>query len=125
MQKRNESSNSSRAGSRRDDEKIEVPSTIGSAGNNTFVRMLVSGTARSEEHWDTGDANLPRYYFSIRWGDTTRHDPGGISLPTNAAALEFALRSVRKLKEGGKYDEPSLSLIVTNEMGEQIFVIPF
>jgi hypothetical protein len=41
------------------------------------------------------------------------------------SSLRFALRSVRKLKEGGKYDEPGLSLIVTNEMGEQIFVIPF
>jgi hypothetical protein len=87
--------------------------------------MLVSGTGRREGHWDTGDSNLPRYYFSIRWGNTTRHDPSGTSLPTNAAALEFALRSVRKLKEGGKYDEAGLSLIVTNEMGEQIFVIPF
>lgn len=97
------------------------PKTIGSVGNNSFLCKLVLGTERR----NTGDPNLPRYYFSIRWGNTTRHDPGGTSLPTNAAALEFALRSVRKLKEGGKYDEPGLSLIVTNEMGEQIFVIPF
>jgi hypothetical protein len=68
---------------------------------------------------------LPRYYFSIRWRNTTLPDPSGTSLPTNAAALEFALRSVRKLKERDKYDEPGLSLIVTNEVGEQIFVIPF
>jgi hypothetical protein len=83
---------------------------------------LVLRAARKEKHWRPEFAAL---LLSIRCGNTTRHDPGGTSLPTNAAALEFALRSVRKLKEGGKYDEPGLSLIVTNEMGEQIFVIPF
>jgi hypothetical protein len=44
--------------------KIEVPSTIGSAGNNTFLRMLVSGTARSEghRHWRCEFASLLLFY---------------------------------------------------------------
>jgi hypothetical protein len=55
----------------------------------------------------------------------TRDDPHGTELPNNTAALDFALRTVRKLKQGGIYEEPGILLIVRNEAGEQIFAIPF
>jgi hypothetical protein len=73
-------------------------SASGSAGNNTFLCKLVTGTDREEGHSDTGDANLPRYYFSIRWGNTTRHDPSGTCLPTNAAVSGCIVRRAARQK---------------------------
>ena len=68
---------------------------------------------------------MPRFYFVIRWHEMTRDDPHGTELPNNTAALDFALRTVRKLKQGGIYEEPGILLIVRDEAGEQIFAIPF
>jgi hypothetical protein len=68
---------------------------------------------------------LPRYFFAIRFHDLKKEDASGTTLPDNKAALEFALRTVRQLKEGGRYDHPGLALIVENEAGEKLFTIPF
>jgi hypothetical protein len=46
-------------------------------------------------------------------------------LPNDAAARDYAHRMIRELKEGGGYDEPRLAMVVTNESGRQLFVIPF
>jgi hypothetical protein len=43
----------------------------------------------------------------------------------DAAARDYAHRMIRELKEGEGYDEPSLAMVVTNESGRQLFVIPF
>jgi hypothetical protein len=68
---------------------------------------------------------LPRYYFVIQWPDREHGDNHGTVLPDDAAARNYAERVIRELKESGGYDDPGLSMIVRNEAGKQIFVIPF
>jgi hypothetical protein len=68
---------------------------------------------------------MPRYCFILRWPDREHRDDEGTDLPNDAAARDYAHRMIRELKEGGGYDEPSLAMVVTNESGRQLFVIPF
>jgi hypothetical protein len=46
-------------------------------------------------------------------------------LPDDASARTYAEHVIRELKEDGGYDDPELCMIVRNEAGTQIFVIPF
>jgi hypothetical protein len=43
----------------------------------------------------------------------------------NAAALNYADRLIRELKEGGRYDDPNLTVIVRDEMKTVVLSIPF
>lgn len=40
-------------------------------------------------------------------------------------ARNYADRVIRELKEGGGYDDPTLTMIVKNEARETVFSIPF
>jgi hypothetical protein len=52
-------------------------------------------------------------------------DRRGTLLPNDDAALTYAKRIVRELKESGGYDNPDLKMIVKNSDGEVIHLIPF
>jgi hypothetical protein len=66
-----------------------------------------------------------RYHFILRWPDTEHGDEEGMLLPDDASARTYAEHVIRELKEDGGYDDPELCMIVRNEAGTQIFVIPF
>ena len=53
-----------------------------------------------------------RYFFSVRWPDHEDDDTNGTLLSDEAAALGYADRVVRELKEGGGYNDPGLMVIV-------------
>ena len=68
----------------------------------------------------------PRYRFVIRWPDHQHDDPEGTRLPSVGAALRYAQRVVRELREsGGDYDDPALRMVVTDDDGNEIFTLPF
>ena len=68
---------------------------------------------------------VQRYFFGVRWSDHEDDDPSGAVLSDNAAALNYADRLIRELKEGGRYDDPNLMVIVRDEMKTVVLSIPF
>ena len=67
---------------------------------------------------------MARYHFVLQ-GDGENHDDrSGTLLPNDDAALAYAKRIVRELKEAGGYDRPSLKMIVKNSAGVVIHLIP-
>jgi Domain of unknown function (DUF6894) len=61
----------------------------------------------------------------VRWSDHEDDDPSGAVLSDNSAALNYADRLIRELKEGGRYDDPNLMVIVRDEMKTVVLSIPF
>jgi hypothetical protein len=61
----------------------------------------------------------------VRWSDHEDDDPSGRLLSDNAAALNYADRLSRELKEGGRYDDPNLMVIVRDGMKKVVLSIPF
>jgi hypothetical protein len=68
---------------------------------------------------------VQRYFFGVRWSDNEDNDPSGALLSDNAAALNYADRLIRELKEGGRYNDPNLMVIVRDEMKQVVLSIPF
>ena len=68
---------------------------------------------------------MRRYYFIIRYSDHEHGDDEGIAFADDAAARAYALRVIRELNEGSGYHDPGLRMIVVDETGRQVFVIPF
>ena len=69
--------------------------------------------------------NFQRYFFSLRWSDHEDDDANGTLLSDDAAALSYADRLIRELKEGGRYDDPNLMVIVRDGMKKVVRAIPF
>ena len=59
---------------------------------------------------------VQRYFFGVRWSDHEDNDPNGALLSDNAAALNYADRLIRELKERGRYNDPNLMVIVRDGM---------
>jgi hypothetical protein len=69
---------------------------------------------------------MARYFFIVMWPDgRSRGDEEGMELSDDRGAQAYAQRIIRELREGGGYDDPGLHMIVRNEAGKQLFVIPF
>jgi hypothetical protein len=68
---------------------------------------------------------LPEYLFTIRSGGRTLEPPRAVPLDGDDAALAYACEMVRKLREGGGYDDPTLSIKVMDEYRPMVFSIPF
>ena len=68
---------------------------------------------------------MSRYFFAIRWPDREDSDRLGTSLPDDAAALDHAIRMVRRLRRGGKHGDPGLMMIVRNETLKTALSLPF
>jgi len=69
--------------------------------------------------------HVQRYFFSVRLRDLDGPKGTGMMLPDNKAALAHALQLVRQLKQRVDVEHPGILLIVENEAGESLFVIPF
>jgi hypothetical protein len=52
-------------------------------------------------------------------------DPNGVLLSDNAAALNYADRFIRELKEERRYNDPNLMVIVRDRMKQVVLSIPF
>ena len=66
-----------------------------------------------------------RCFFSVRWPDHEDDDTNGTLLSDEAAALGYADRLVRELKEGGGYNDPELMVIVRDGTQRVVLSIPF
>jgi Domain of unknown function (DUF6894) len=68
---------------------------------------------------------VQRYFFDVRSSDHEDDDTNGTLLSDNAAALNYADRLIRELKEGGRYNDPNLMVIVRDGMKKFVLSIPF
>jgi len=68
---------------------------------------------------------LALYFFILRWPDREHDDAHGTPLPDDDAARSYARRVIRELKEGGGYDDPGLTMVVKNDDGHTVCLIPF
>jgi hypothetical protein len=68
---------------------------------------------------------VQRYFFGVRWSDHEDDNPNGALLSDNAAALNYADRLIRELKERGRYNDPNLMVIVRDGMKKVVLSIPF
>ncbi len=65
------------------------------------------------------------YYFDVRGYGDFNDDRGGKLMPNDEAALDYAFRMIRELRQIGGYDDAGLTLIVRNAAGQTVFSIPF
>jgi len=63
---------------------------------------------------------MPNYYFIVQWPDGRQDASRWTVLPNNEAAIAYACIVVRDLKRVGRYDHPSLTLLVQNVEGKTI-----
>jgi hypothetical protein len=68
---------------------------------------------------------LPKYFFAIRWPDAEHADEDGVDFPDEAAARDYADRIIRELQKIEGYDDPGLEMVVTDDSGQELFVLPF
>jgi hypothetical protein len=66
-----------------------------------------------------------RYFFGLRWSDHEDDDANGTLLSDDAAALNYADRLIRQLKDAGGYSDPNLMVIVRDGMKRVVLSIPF
>ena len=66
-----------------------------------------------------------RYFFGLRWSDHEEDDANGTLLPDDAAALNYADRLIRQLKDAGGYSDPNLTVIVRDGLNRVVLSIPF
>jgi hypothetical protein len=67
---------------------------------------------------------LREYVFTIRSGDHTIEPPLPVLLHHDLAALGYASEMANTLRKSGRYNDPSLVVIVTDECRAPIFTIP-
>ncbi len=65
------------------------------------------------------------YYFDVRGYGDRNEDRGGTLMPNDGAALTYARRIIRELRQAGGYDDPALTMIVRNSAGKTVYSIPF
>ena len=70
-------------------------------------------------------AKVRRYYFRLRWSGHEDDDANGMLLSDDAAALDYADRLIRQLKDAGGYSDPNLMVIVRDGMKKMVLSIPF
>jgi len=68
---------------------------------------------------------MPQYFFDVRSIEWDYNDPDGIPLPDDEAAIAYAERMIRELKEDDGYNAPDLQLLARSETGCTIFSVPF
>ena len=65
------------------------------------------------------------YYFDVRGYGDRSDDRGGTLMPNDEAALAYARRIIRELRQAGGYNDPALTMIVRNSAGKTVYSIPF
>jgi hypothetical protein len=69
---------------------------------------------------------VSRYFFTVRWSDHDDDDQHETELPDDAAAIGYADRIIRELKEGGGLDDLGLMMmVVKDEMQITVLSLPF
>jgi uncharacterized protein DUF6894 len=68
---------------------------------------------------------VPRYFFSVHLRELEGPKGIGTILPDNKAAFAYALQLVGQLRQRVDVEQHGVALIVENEVGETLFVIPF
>jgi hypothetical protein len=68
-----------------------------------------------------------RYFFDLDGPDEDDNCTGGdgTRLPNDDAALDYANRVIKELKETGAYNDPAWHMVVKDENGDIVFRIPF
>jgi len=68
---------------------------------------------------------MPQYFFDVRSSEWDYHDPDGITRADDKAAIAYAKRMIRELKEDEGYDAPDLQMFVKDESQRRIVTLPF
>ena len=68
---------------------------------------------------------MPQYFFDVRPGELDFHDPDGITLADDDAAIAYAERMIRELKEDEGYEAPDLKMFVKDESRRAMITIRF
>jgi hypothetical protein len=68
---------------------------------------------------------MPQYFFDVRSIEWDYHDPDGITLTDDEAAITYAERIICELKADEGYDAPDLKMLVKDESRRPIVTIPF
>lgn len=68
---------------------------------------------------------MPRYFFDVCSSELDYRDPDGITLTNDNAAIAYAERMIRELKEDVGYDAPDLQMLVKGEAQRPISFIRF
>jgi hypothetical protein len=72
-----------------------------------------------------GEMIMPQYFFDVQSSEWNYCDPDGISLEGNDAAVAYAKRMIRELKEDEGYDASDLQMFVKDESRRRVVAIPF
>ena len=87
--------------------------------------MCTIAWMRNTEEHGNASGKVRRYYFGLRWSDHEDDDANGTLLSDEAAALNYADRLIRQLKDASGYSDPNLTVIVRDEMKQVVLWIPF
>jgi hypothetical protein len=69
---------------------------------------------------------MPRYFFTIHGRKQVEDNPAGAYLPDAKAALSCAAFIIRELRKNNDYvDDPSLMMIIKDEVGQTVSSLPF
>jgi hypothetical protein len=68
---------------------------------------------------------MAQYFFDVRSKELDYRDPDGITLADDDAAVAYAERMIRELREDDGYDAPDLKMFVKNESRRSIITIRF
>jgi hypothetical protein len=68
---------------------------------------------------------MPQYFFDVRSHELDYCDPDGITLADDDAAIAYAERMIRELKEDEGYEALDLKMFVKDESRRSIITIRF
>jgi hypothetical protein len=68
---------------------------------------------------------MPQYFFDVRSHELDYRDPDGIALADDDAAIAYAERMIRELKEDEGYEAPDLKMYVKDESQRAMITIRF
>jgi hypothetical protein len=68
---------------------------------------------------------MAQYFFDVRSKELDYRDPDGITLANDDAAIAYAERMIRELKEDEGYEAPDLKMFVKDESQRSLITIRF
>jgi hypothetical protein len=69
--------------------------------------------------------SVARYFFTIRGRCLVEDDPHGTDLPDIASAFSTAEGKIRELRKERVCTDPTLMMVVKDEAGQSIALLPF
>jgi len=97
------------------------------AHHNLWLGQLTDRwkNASDDESHGVGEMVMPQYFFDVRSIEWDYHDPDGIALADDEAAITYAERIIRELKADEGYDAPDPKMLVKDESHRTVVTIPF